>query len=186
MLFTVKLSSSAFPETSYAPTQATMHAFHFTASSNRSSQTFALVDYNNSPSFHIFTYPHQAVGATCRIGFNPKAYIGYWFCMERASCAYQWGIPLHFLKAPADWQCSWDTILIYLTMLLNIRLRSTDMFSKAICPPLTLACLLLVILDFWDSIDKCKISVRCHENVLHKLSNNNYCCYEIISSFFIG
>ena len=40
--------------------------------SNRSSQTFALVDYNNSPSFHIFTYPHQAVGATCRIGFNPK------------------------------------------------------------------------------------------------------------------
>lgn len=78
----------------------------------------------------------------------------------------------------------WDTILIYLTMLLNIRLRSTDMFSKAICPPLTLACLLLVILDFWDSIDKCKISVQCHENVLHKLLNN--CCYEIISSFFIG
>ena len=84
------------------------------------------------------------------------------------------------LQQTADW----DTILIHLTMLLNIRLRSTDMFSKAICPPLTLACLLLVILDFWDSIDKCKISVLCRENVLHKLSNN--CCYEIISSFFIG
>jgi len=123
-----------------------MHAFHFTASYNGSNQTFALIDYNNSPSFHIFTYPHQAVGATRRLGFNPKAHIRYSFCMEGASCAYQSGIPLHFLKALADWY--WDTILIYITMLLNIRLRSTDMFSKAICPPLTLVCLLLVILDF--------------------------------------
>jgi len=55
-----------------------MHAFHFTASSNGSTQTFALVDYSNSPSFHIFTYPDQAVGATRRLGFNLKAYIGYW------------------------------------------------------------------------------------------------------------
>ena len=47
-----------------------------------------------------------------------------------ASFAYQSGIPLELIKALGDWRL--DTILIYLTMPVSIRLRSSDMLCKAI------------------------------------------------------
>ena len=47
-----------------------------------------------------------------------------------ASFAYQSGVPLELIKALGDWRS--DTILIYLTMPLSIRLRSANMLCKSI------------------------------------------------------
>ena len=64
------------------------------------------------------------------LGFDPKLFAGHSFQRGGAPFAYQTAVPIKLVKALGNW-CS-DTILIYLTMPLTIRLYSANMLSKAI------------------------------------------------------
>ena len=112
-----------------------MPAFSFSASSHPSNQAFAWVD-PNSPSLRVFTYSMFLTKLRvhlARVDIDPKAYAALSFRRGGASFAYQSGIPLELTKALGDWRS--DTILIYLTMPLSIRLRTAHMFCKAILTP---------------------------------------------------
>ena len=52
------------------------------------------------------------------------------FVMGGASSAYQSGVPIELVKALGDWRA--DTILIYLTMPVTIRLKTANMLCKSI------------------------------------------------------
>lgn len=64
------------------------------------------------------------------MGIDPQSYAGHSFRRGGASFAYQSGVPVELIKALGDWRS--DTILIYLTMPLTIRLRSANMLCKSI------------------------------------------------------
>ena len=64
------------------------------------------------------------------IGIDPKLYAGHSFRRGGASFAYQSGVPIELIKALGDWRS--DTILIYLTMPLTIRLKTANMLCKSI------------------------------------------------------
>ena len=64
------------------------------------------------------------------MGINPQSYAGHSFRRGGASFAYQSVVPLELIKALGDWRS--DTILIYLTMPLTIRLQSANMLCKSI------------------------------------------------------
>ena len=64
------------------------------------------------------------------LGVDPKLYTGHSFHRGGASFTYQSGVPIELIKALGDWRS--DTILIYLTMPLTVRLHSANMLCKAI------------------------------------------------------
>ena len=128
----VEIPLPHIPNSALCPTFAITHAFHFTAAASiMQSQAFNWLDTNTS-SIHMFTYnafisklrQHLTV-----LGINPKLYAGHSFRRGGASFAYQSGVPLELIKALGDWRS--DTVLIYLTMPLVVRLQSANMLCKA-------------------------------------------------------
>ena len=115
-----------------SPIQPAVIAFtqaHITAAN---SQAFNWVDYP-SPTAHFFTYNmfiSKLRDHLTTMGIDPQSYAGHSFRRGGASFAYQSGVPLELIKALGDWRS--DTILIYLTMPLTIRLRSANMLCKSI------------------------------------------------------
>ena len=123
----IEIPLPLIPRNKLCPTLAVIHAFSLAVPSDSTSQAFAWVD-KHFPSPRVFTYnlfltklrDHLSL-----IGSNPKLYAGHSFRRGGASFAYQSGVPLELIKALGDWRS--DTILIYLTMPLTIRLRSAYM-----------------------------------------------------------
>jgi len=120
------------PCSSLCPTSAIGHAFRFTApGSSRDMQAFNWVDSANV--LHVFTYTAFVTKLHYHLpmlGLDPRAYAGDSFCRGGASFAYQSGISTELIKALGDWGC--DTILIYLTIPLQVRLHSANMLCKVI------------------------------------------------------
>ena len=129
----VDIPLPCIPGSKLCPTTAVIHAFHFTNSTAANSQAFAWDDNSLSPKTHIFTYNlfiSKLRDHLTSMGINPQSYAGHSFRRGGASFAYQSGVPLELIKALGDWRS--DTILIYLTMPLSIRLRSANMLCKSI------------------------------------------------------
>ena len=55
------------------------------------------------------------------LGLNPHLFAGHSFRRGGASFAYQSGVLIELIKALGDWRS--DTVLIYLTMPLTVRLQ---------------------------------------------------------------
>lgn len=128
----VEIPLPRIPDSKLCPTSAIINAFTFTASaSTTDSQAFNWLD--DRQAVKVFTYgafvsilrSHLAA-----LGFDPKLFAGHSFRRGGASFAYQSGVPIELIKALGDWRS--DTILIYLTMPLTIRLHSANMLCKAI------------------------------------------------------
>ena len=86
-----------------------------------------------SPTAHFFTYNmfiSKLRDHLTTMGIDPQSYAGHSFRRGGASFAYQSGVPVELIKALGDWRS--DTILIYLTVPLTIRLRSANMLCKSI------------------------------------------------------
>ena len=129
----VDIPLPCIPGSKLCPTTAVIHAFHFTNSTAANSQAFTWDDNSLSPKTHVFTYNlfiSKLRDHLTSMGINPQSYAGHSFRRGGASFAYQSGVPLELIKALGDWRS--DTILIYLTMPLSIRLRSANMFWKSI------------------------------------------------------
>ena len=111
---------------------AISNAFRFTASvSTRDMQAFNRVD--GSRTVHVLTYRAfiTKLGLfLSSLGLDHKHYAGRSFRRGGACFAYQSGVPLELIKALNDWRS--DTILIYLTMPLTVRLHSANILCKAI------------------------------------------------------
>lgn len=128
----VEISLPCIPSSKLCPTTAIAHAFSFTKLTAASSQAFNWVDKPLSNP-RIFTYNMFVTKLRNHLtgmGLSPKSYVGHSFRRGGASFAYQSGVPIELIKALGDWHS--DTILIYLTMPLTIRLRSANMLCKSI------------------------------------------------------
>lgn len=129
----VEIPLPCIPNSKLCPTAAIIHAFTFTAgTSNANQQAFNWTNKSSSTP-NIFTYNMFVAKLRLHlkyININPKLYAGHSFRRGGASFAYQSGVPLELIKALGDWHS--NTILIYLTMPLTIRLRSANMLCKAI------------------------------------------------------
>ena len=130
----VEIPLPYIPCSKLCPTAAITNAFCFTATASAfNSQAFNWVDQKQL--VKIFTY--ESFVSTLRIhftslGFDPKLFAGHSFRRGGAPFAYQVAVPIKLIKALGNWHS--DTILIYLTMPLTIRLYSANMLSKAILP----------------------------------------------------
>lgn len=128
----VEIPLPYIPDSALCPTTAIINAFRFTSSfSTASSQAFNWVD--DSRVLHNFTYSPFISKLRLHLsslGFDPTLYAGHSFRRGGASFAYQSGVPIELIKALGDWRS--DTILIYLTMPLTVRLHSANMLCKAI------------------------------------------------------
>ena len=130
----VEIPLPYIPCSKLCPTAAITNAFCFTATvSAFNSQAFNWVDQKQL--VKIFTY--ESFVSTLQIhftslGFDPKLFAGHSFRRGGAPFAYQVAVPIKLIKALGNWHS--DTILIYLTMPLTIRLYSANMLSKAILP----------------------------------------------------
>ena len=110
---------------------AVTHAFSFTNHTNSRSQAFNWMDIGSFTA-QVFTY--NMFLATLRdhltlLGISPKLYAGHPFRRGGASLAYQSGVPMELIKALGDWRS--DTILIYITMPLTIRLYKITKILRA-------------------------------------------------------
>lgn len=128
----VEIPLPCIPGSVLCPTSAITNAFRFTAPfSTRDLQAFNWVD--SSRVVHVFTYSafvSKLRSHLSALGVDPKLYAGHSFRRGGASFAYQSGVPIELIKALGDWRS--DTILIYLTMPLTVRLHSANMLCKAI------------------------------------------------------
>ena len=111
---------------------AVINAFRFTATvSTTDSQAFNWLAERQAAK--VFTYNSFVLVLRrhlASLGFDPKLYAGHSFRRGGASFAYHSGVPIELIKALGDWRS--DTILIYLTMPLTVRLHSANMLCKAI------------------------------------------------------
>jgi len=128
----VEIPLPYIPGFALCPTTAIINAFRFTSSfSTKTSQAFNWVD--DSRVLHTLTYSpfvSKLRLLLSSLGLDPKLYAGHSFRRGGASFAYQSGVPRELIKALGDWRS--DTILIYLTMPLTVRLHSANMLCKAI------------------------------------------------------
>ena len=117
------------PRSRLCPTTAIIHAFSFPPSTP-DSQAFNWVPTRSSHP-QIFTYAlflRKLRDHLSLIGVDPKLYAGHSFRRGGASFAYQSGVPIELIKALGDWRS--DTILIYLTMPLTIRLKTANILCN--------------------------------------------------------
>ena len=124
--------SPAFPGANYVLPRLSCMPSIFTNSTEANSQAFNWV-VCPSPTAHFFTYNmfiSKLRDHLTTMGIDPQSYAGHSFRRGGASFAYQSGVPVKLIKALGDWRS--DTILIYLTMPLTIRLRSANMLCKSI------------------------------------------------------
>lgn len=128
----VNIPLPSIPGSTLCPTSAITYAFKFRApASTKGSQAFNGVNGSQVPC--LFTYSalvsklrsHLAI-----LGVDPTFYAGHLFRRGGASFTYQSGAPIELIKALGDWLS--DTVLIYLTMPLTVRLHSANMLCKAI------------------------------------------------------
>lgn len=129
----VQIPIPCIPYSVLCPTTATTHAFQFTDGAPPKTQAFAWTDNTPRHNLHYFTYSmfvSKLRKHLSQVGVPPNSYAGHSFRRGGASFAYQSGIPLELIKALGDWRS--DTILIYLTMPLTIRLESANLLCKSI------------------------------------------------------
>lgn len=128
----VEIPLPCIPRSKLCPTAAVINAFRFTATvSTTDSQAFNWLDERQAAK--VFTYKSFVLVLRrhlASLGFDPKLYAGHSFRRGGASFAYHSGVPIELIKALGDWRS--DTILIYLTMPLTVRLHSANMLCKAI------------------------------------------------------
>ena len=128
----VQIPIPCIPQSKLCPTAATAHAFSFTNAEEQNSQAF---NWHDDPTRSIkhLTYSiflKKLKHHLSLIGIDPTLYSGHSFRRGGASFSYQSGVPIELIKALGDWRS--DTVLMYLTMPLNIRLQSANMLCKAI------------------------------------------------------
>ena len=127
----VEIPLPLIPGSTLCPTSAIYNAFRFTAPiSSRNFQAFNWVDTGNI--IHTFTYSTPLYLNCCVIyplWGSIHAICGSFFSQGGASFAYQSGVPIELIKALGDWRS--DTLLIYLTMPLTVRLLSANMLCKS-------------------------------------------------------
>ena len=127
----VEIPLPRIPNSKLCPTTATLHAFQLSRSSSQAF-TWNTAD-DTAGEANIFTYNMfmtKLRSHLTKLGYNPALYAGHSFRRGGASFAYRAGVPLELIKALGDWHS--DTILIYLTMPLTIRLHSANMICKSI------------------------------------------------------
>lgn len=128
----VQIPLPRIPDSPLCPTTAVMTALSFTsAQSQPDSQAFNWVDSHSN--LHVFTYDSFLAKLRlylAALAVDPKLYASHSFRRGGASFAYQAGVPIELIKALGDWRS--DTVLIYLTMPLNIRLHSANQLCKAV------------------------------------------------------
>ena len=128
----VDIPLTRIPGSPLCPTSALYPALSFTAPvSSRDQQAFNGVDQ----SFHTHTFTYNSFVEKLRhhlsmLGLDPNNYAGHSFRREGASFAYLSEVPIEMIKTLGDWRS--DTVLLYLTMPLSVRLHSTNMLCKAI------------------------------------------------------
>ena len=129
----VEIPIPCIPYSKLCPTTAATHAFRFTSAAPPSAQAFAWATGSSPININAFTYNmfiSKLRTHLKQLNINPKDYAGHSFRRGGASFAYQSGVPIELIKALGDWHS--DTVLIYLTMPLTIRLHSANMICKSI------------------------------------------------------
>jgi len=129
----VEIPIPCIPYNKLCPTTATNHAFQFTQDDTaNTSQAFNWLDHVSHTN-KCFTYNMFIAKLKHHlqlIGINATLYSGHSFRRGGASFAYQSGVPIELIKALGDWRS--DSVLVYLTMPLTIRLQSANMLCKSI------------------------------------------------------
>ena len=119
----VQLPLPIIPESPLCPATAIKRAMSFTCQSTPTSQAFLFL---SSPGLQLktFTYPmflNKLRTILHSLGLPAKDYACHSFHKGEASFAFQAGIPVELIKILGDWHS--DTVLLYLTVPLTIRLQ---------------------------------------------------------------
>ena len=120
------------PGSPLCPHKAITHAFAFVKGAPKFEHAFSWLDHK-SLLIHQFTYRaflDKLKSYMHSIGYNPSEYARHSFHHGGASYAFQAGIPIELIKMMEDWKS--NSVLLYLTVPLSIRLRSTNLVSKHI------------------------------------------------------
>ena len=112
--------------------QAVVNAFGFIQTAKRTCHAFSWIDHK-SLLVHCLTYrSFLAKLKTCLglLGYDTTKYAGHSFRRGGASFAFQAGVPVELIKMLGDWKS--DSVLLYLTVPLHIRLQTINRMSKHI------------------------------------------------------
>ena len=110
--------------------QAIKQAFTFTHWAPRDYHAFSWLDHK---SLQVQCFIYRAFLDKLRhclnqLGYEAKSYAGHSFRRGGASFAIQAGIPVSLIKMLGDWKS--DSVLLYLTVPLDIRLHTINQLSK--------------------------------------------------------
>ena len=119
------------PGSPLCPVASVLRAMSFTRSSAPSSHAFVYFDPNHR-AIRYLTYRIVIKLRNClsRLGCPPLLYASHSFRRGDASFAFQSGVPVELIKMLGDWKS--DSVLLYLTVPLSIRLRSANVMSEKI------------------------------------------------------
>ena len=118
------------PGSPLCPYQAIKQAFTFTHQAPRDYHAFSWLDHK-SLQVQCFTYRaflDKLRHCLNQLGYEAKSYAGHSFRRGGASFAFQAGIPVSLIKMLGDWKP--DSVLLYLTVPLDIRLHTINQLSK--------------------------------------------------------
>ena len=120
------------PGSPLCPVASLLHAISFTGSSAPSSHAFAYFDPSHR-AIRCLTYRSFVTklrDCLSSLGYPPLLYASHSFRRGGASFAFQSGIPVELIKMLGDWKS--DSVLLYLTVPLSIRLHSANVMCKRI------------------------------------------------------
>ena len=128
----VQLPLPIIPESPLCSATAIKRAMSFTCQAAPTSQAFLFL---SSPGLQLKTFSYPMFLNKLRtilhsLGLQAKDYACHSFHRDGASFAFQAGIPVELIKILGDWHS--DTVLLYLTVPLTIRLQSVNLLAKAI------------------------------------------------------
>ena len=129
---TIQIPLPYIPQSPLCPVTSILHAMSFTSSV---SQTFHAFAYFDAVHLRCSVLTYRAFLSKLRVClqarcYSPQDYAGHSFRRGGVSFAYQSGVPLELIKMLDDWKS--DSVLLYLTAPLYIRLQTINLISKSV------------------------------------------------------
>ena len=128
----VEIPLPCIPNSPIRPYQATRDVFEFTRAAPHSSHAFSWIDHRtlliHCLTYHVFLTKLKSCLSS--LGHDTSLYAGHSFRQGGASFAFQTGVPVELIKMLGDWKS--DSVLLYLSVPLNIRLQAVNLPSKHI------------------------------------------------------
>ena len=73
---------------------------------------------------------HKLRDSLQSLGLSPGLYAGHSFCRGGATHAFLAGVPVELIKMLGDWKS--DSVQLYLTVSLQVRLMTSNLVSKSV------------------------------------------------------